>query len=189
MSTPAATTPAATTATPLGKQNELLKLTLLQLKEKARALGTPVTGTKAKLVQMIMNPDSHQKKRRSAIGKKQAPKKKAPKKTPGLYGMPTGHCFPTFGSHAAFGYDFDDDEGRCEMCGELGELDENGNCEECEGMEYCLDCDQPRWNLFRGTCEACMDHAVTSGNICPGCMKRSPPCEYCEESGDYVCCL
>ena len=53
MSTPAATTPAATTATPLDKQKELLKLTLPQLKEKARALGTPVTGTKAKLVQMI----------------------------------------------------------------------------------------------------------------------------------------
>lgn len=172
-------------STPLA-QKELLKLTLPQLKEKSRALGTPVTGTKAKLVQMLMDPDAHQKKRRSTIAK-QAPKKKAPKKSKPLpYGIPSGHCFP-LSSHAAFGYDEEGDH--CEMCGELGELDENGYCEECEGMEYCLDCDQPSRYLFRGTCEACMDDAVSGGLICPGCMKRSPPCEYFEEEGTYVCCL
>ena len=63
-------------------EESLMRLTVAQLKQRCAALGTPVTGTKPKLVSMILDPASHQRKKAAngcGIKKK---KKKAPKSLP-----------------------------------------------------------------------------------------------------------
>lgn len=58
---------------------------------------------------------------------------------------------------------------------------------------YCEACDQlfPEEDLYHGLCMHCQDaedeFAIANG-VCPGCMKRMPPCEM-DEMGEYVCCL
>ena len=44
----------SSTPQPPNTTESLMKLTIPMLKEKAKTLGTPITGTKAKLVQMIL---------------------------------------------------------------------------------------------------------------------------------------
>ena len=61
-------------------EESLMNLTLPLLKQRCAALGTPVTGNKSKLVSMILDPSTHQKKKAKAPGsgiKKR--KTKAPK--------------------------------------------------------------------------------------------------------------
>ena len=58
---------------------------------------------------------------------------------------------------------------------------------------YCEACDQlfPEEELYLGLCSQCQyaedEYAIAHG-VCPGCMKRMPPCET-DEMGEYVCCL
>ena len=56
-----------------------MRLTVAQLKQRCAALGTPVTGTKPKLVSMILDPASHQRKKAAAGCGIKKKKKKAPK--------------------------------------------------------------------------------------------------------------
>ena len=61
-------------------EQSLMSLTLPQLKQRCAALGTPVTGNKPKLISMILDPSTNQKKKAKAPGsgiKKQ--RTKAPK--------------------------------------------------------------------------------------------------------------
>ena len=62
-------------------EESLMRLTVAQLKQRCAALGTPVTGTKPKLVSMILDPASHQRKK-AAAGCGIKKKKKAPKSLP-----------------------------------------------------------------------------------------------------------
>ena len=62
-------------------EESLMRLTVAQLKQRCAALGTPVTGTKPKLVSMILDPASHQRKK-AAAGCGIKKKKKAPKSRP-----------------------------------------------------------------------------------------------------------
>lgn len=120
----------------LDQQKELLKLTLPQLQEKARALGTPVTGTKAKLVQMIMDPAVHQKqKRRPTADAKEAQlgsaiAKKEGRITPLLYGIPivhhVAHCYP-LSNHPALTFRYESDE----ACEGTEASDDEGDDESC----------------------------------------------------------
>ena len=72
-----------------------------------------------------------------------------------------------------------------------GELFE-GVCDECAGNGYCENCDDlfPEEDLYRGLCTHCLgaedDYAIHHG-VCPGCMKRMPPCQM-DEDGEYECC-
>ena len=59
-----------------------MRLTVAQLKQRCAALGTPVTGTKPKLVSMILDPASHQRKKAAAGCGIKKKKKKAPKSRP-----------------------------------------------------------------------------------------------------------
>ena len=65
--------------------------------------------------------------------------------------------------------------------------------EDAEEGGYCEACDQlfPEEELYLGLCMHCQDaedeYAIAHG-VCPGCMKRMPPCET-DEMGEYVCCL
>ena len=170
---------------PTYTSEELMKWRLPQLKMLAAQLGTPVTGAKPKLIEYILNPASNQKKNKASGDTKKrvgiVKKKKKKPKTVGyriMSGMMAGE------------YDDDDEcEAECEMCGESSDcLDEMGNCEDCEGKGYCLRCDEPG-DLFRGECSACMDTAVQHNGVCPGCMKRSPPCAFCPYEGSYECCM
>ena len=65
-------------------EESLMRLTVAQLKQRCAALGTPVTGTKPKLVSMIMDPASHQRKKAAAGCGIKKKKKKAPKSLPAL---------------------------------------------------------------------------------------------------------
>ena len=49
-------------------EESLMSLTLPQLKQRCAALGTPVTGNKPKLVSMILDPATNQKKKAKAPG-------------------------------------------------------------------------------------------------------------------------
>ena len=60
-------------------EESLMRLTVAQLKQRCAALGTPVTGTKPKLVSMILDPASHQRKKAAAGCGIKKKKKKAPK--------------------------------------------------------------------------------------------------------------
>ena len=63
-------------------EESLMRLTVAQLKQRCAALGTPVTGTKPKLVSMILDPASHQRKKAAAGCGIKKKKKKAPKSRP-----------------------------------------------------------------------------------------------------------
>ena len=66
-------------------EESLMRLTVAQLKQRCAALGTPVTGTKPKLVSMILDPASHQRKKAAAGCGIKKKKKKAPKSLPASY--------------------------------------------------------------------------------------------------------
>jgi len=159
-----------------GTAESLMLLSVPQLKEKCKALGTPVTGVKTKLVAMILNPSSNQKKRATAgtgIKKKKAAPKKAGRMTVTGVGGFSGYGgyggYGGFGGFGGFGSDEDDDDG-----------------------EYCDGCDEPSDMICprTGLCPECQceddERAVASG-VCPGCLKRCPPCEFDEDEGCYEC--
>lgn len=169
-----AKTPVATTAS--GETLEaLLKLSKDTLKAKCVAANTPVTGSKSKLAERLLNPSQHQRKKaRPGEGKKLKRVKKAvPKKRAGggFGGFVPGYGGRSYGGFGGFGYGFSDDDGsdddgygyeRCESCG----FDLDPHC------DICPECEP---SFFGG-----------ANGICPGCLKRSPPCEM-DEDGTYVC--
>ena len=83
-------------------EESLMRLTVAQLKQRCAALGTPVTGTKPKLVSMILDPASHQRKKAAAGCGIKKKKKKAPKSLPASY---MSALFPGYmPSYGMYGY-------------------------------------------------------------------------------------
>ena len=80
-------------------EESLMRLTVAQLKQRCAALGTPVTGTKPKLVSMILDPASHQKKKATAGCGIKKKKKKAPKSLP-----PASYMSALFPGYGMYGY-------------------------------------------------------------------------------------
>ena len=118
----------------------LLKLTVLELKQKCAEAGTPVTGTKATLVARLLDPAQHQKKAKtvgSAI-RKAAPKKKKKKSEDSDVDSDSDDSL--YGSGRTY----------CESCDKKDYIDpHNGLCgdcaEQCRPIGGC-----PCW---RQTCE------------------------------------
>ena len=153
----AATTPGATAT---ADSSSLLKKSLKDLKAMCSAAGTPVTGNKAKLVERLLDPASHQRKKAKPSGIKKKAITTKPYK-------PHYHALATLtyggfgggyggGYGGGFGYgseDDDEDYDECEVCGERGEP---GSVDPHTGV--CYDCTDslrkpggcPCW---RGNCE------------------------------------
>jgi len=94
----------------------LMSLTVPQLKQRCAALGTPVTGTKPKLVSMILDPASHQSKKKATAGSGIKKKKKPPLKSHAhtqLKSLPAGYMGCT-----ARGFIGDHVSDHCDSCGE-----------------------------------------------------------------------
>ena len=179
------------------QRGSLMRLTVAQLKQRCAALGTPVTGTKPKLVSMILDPASHQRKKAAAGCGIKKKKKQAPKSLPASY---MSALFPGYmPSYGMYGYGgmYDDEMTRPEHTKRppliIGSLARTQCSEDEDEGGYCEACDQlfPEEELYQGLCMHCQDaedeYAIAHG-VCPGCMKRMPPCEM-DEEGYYVCCL
>ena len=76
-----------------------------------------------------------------------------------------------------------------------GERKYGGLCAGCSGYEYCEGCDEcvpdSEINPRTGLCMSCQydeDDLAVGYGVCPGCMKRNPPCEM-DEMGEYECCM
>ena len=70
-----------------------------------------------------------------------------------------------------------------------------GLCPDCSGWEYCEGCDEcfpeDEINHMSNLCMSCQydeDDLAIGHGVCPGCMKRNPPCEM-DEMGEYECCM
>lgn len=159
-------------------QASLVHLTVPQLKEKCKALGVPVTGAKAKLISMILDPTSHQKKRATTGA--------------GIKKAGAGITVPKkigFGSSASSISVASISSGRC---GFYASVEEESDSEDefsyvCEGCNAAFDIDEISED---GLCPGCEDdYEVAKFGVCPGCTKRCPPCEYDEDEGCYVCCM
>ena len=99
-----------------GERESLMSLTVPQLKQRCAALGTPVTGTKPKLVSMILDPASHQSKKKATAGSGIKKKKKTPLKSHAhtqLKSLPAGYMGCT-----ARGFIGDHVSDHCDSCGE-----------------------------------------------------------------------
>ena len=76
-----------------------------------------------------------------------------------------------------------------------GERKYGGLCAGCSGYEHCEGCDEcvpdSEINPRTGLCMSCQydeDDLAVGHGVCPGCMKRNPPCEM-DEMGEYECCM
>ena len=76
-----------------------------------------------------------------------------------------------------------------------GERKYGGLCAECSGYEHCEGCDEcfpeDEINPMSSLCPSCQydeDDLAIGHGVCPGCMKRNPPCEM-DEMGEYECCM
>ena len=63
----------------------------------------------------------------------------------------------------------------------------------CSGYDYCENCDDvfPDDELYHNMCNSCQnaeDNFAIGQGVCPGCMKRMPPCQM-DEDGEYECCM
>ena len=199
-------------------EESLMSLTLPQLKQRCAALGTPVTGNKPKLISMILDPATNQKKKAKAPGsgiKKQ--RTKATKlfragekcKECGDEARPPGYTrrsishrhAPSASAQAAPKSSPRGWACQCSQCpcretqaGE-GERKYGGLCAECSGYEHCEGCDEcfpeDEINPMSSLCPSCQydeDDLAIGHGVCPGCMKRNPPCEM-DEMGEYECCM
>ncbi len=82
-------------------EESLMRLTVAQLKQRCAALGTPVTGTKPKLVSMILDPASHQRKKAAAGCGIKKKKKEAPKS---LSAFAVASYMSALSGHGMYGY-------------------------------------------------------------------------------------
>ena len=184
-------------------EESLMRLTVAQLKQRCAALGTPVTGTKPKLVSMILDPASHQRKKAAAgCGIKKKKKKKAPKSRPVSFAeaMSASYMSAMLPGYGMYGYGMYGEEvtrakhtQRDRLSSHCSSLARTQYSEDEEEGGYCEACDQlfPEEDLYQGLCSQCQyaeDEYAISHGVCPGCMKRMPPCET-DEMGEYVCCL
>ena len=179
------------------QRGSLMRLTVAQLKQRCAALGTPVTGTKPKLVSMILDPASHQRKK-AAAGCGIKKKKKAPKSLPAFA---VASYMSALTGYGMYGYGmYGEEVTRAKHTHHtkrppliIGYLARTQCSEDEEEGGYCEACDQlfPEEDLYQGLCSQCQyaeDEYAISHGVCPGCMKRMPPCEM-DEMGEYVCCL
>ena len=103
------------------ERGSLMQLTVAQLKQRCAALGTPVTGTKPKLVSMILDPASHQRKKAAAGCGIKKKKKKAPKSLPAFAVASYMSALSGYGM-CGYGGMYDDEVTRPEHTQETGLL-------------------------------------------------------------------